>query len=468
MSGNTPWNLVILAAGQGKRMRSDLPKVLHPLAGRPLLAHVVDTARALANLKPPAATVVVIGEGRGQVTEALGNCDDLLFVTQQQQLGTGHAVLQALPMLADDGPTMVLYGDVPLVDVETLLPLLIAAGDGVALLTARAPDPAGYGRVVRDAEGRVIRIVEERDATDAERAIGEINTGILVAPTRRLKAWLVQLRNDNTQHEYYLTDVIALAVRDGVPVSALVAPDPTEVLGVNTRAQLARAERIVRQRCAENLLQLGATLADPARIDVRGEVTVGADVFIDVGCVFEGKVDLADGVRVGPYCVLRDVQVGAGTEVAAFSHLDGCRVGKMARVGPFARLRPGANLEDEVHIGNFVEVKASRVGRTSKVNHLAYIGDAEVGSGTNIGAGTIVANYDGDNKHRSRIGCDVQVGSNVVLVAPIEVGDGATIGAGSTVSRSVPPGKLTVARARQVTVDNWRRPGKKPQGGSPR
>ena len=455
-------NLVILAAGQGKRMHSDLPKVLHPLAGRPLLAYVLDTARAVAvRLKLPAEIVVVVGHGGERVAETFAGQAGVRFITQQPQLGTGHALLQAAPELDDSQPTLVLYGDVPLIGAQTLLDLVRAAGDGVALLSAHVPDPAGYGRVVRDRTGAVVRIVEERDATDAERTIGEINTGILVAPTGRLKAWLAQLRNDNAQREYYLTDVVALAVGDGVPVAACTAPEALEALGVNSKAQLANLERIVQQRNAEHLMRAGATLADPARIDVRGELTLGADVFIDVGCVFEGKVDLDDGVRIGPYCVLRDVLVGAGTEVLAFSLLDTCRIGAMARVGPFARLRPGANLEDEVHIGNFVEVKASRVGRASKASHLAYIGDAEVGSGTNIGAGTIVANYDGANKHRSRIGADVQIGSNVVLVAPIEVGDGATIGAGSTVSRSVPPGKLTVARARQVTVDNWKRPVKK-------
>jgi bifunctional UDP-N-acetylglucosamine pyrophosphorylase/glucosamine-1-phosphate N-acetyltransferase len=458
-------NLVILAAGQGKRMRSDLPKVLHPLAGRPLLAHVLDTTRSVAaRLGLPADVVVVVGHGGARVADVFAGYDGVRFVTQTPQLGTGHAVLQAAPLLDEAEPTLVLYGDVPLIQVDTLLALLREAGDGVGLLSARVPDPSGYGRVVRDGAGRVMRIVEERDATDAERSIDEINTGILVAPTRRLKSWLAQLGNDNAQREYYLTDAIALAVRDGVPVAACVAPDAGETLGVNSRAQLAQLERIVQQRNAERLMQAGATLADPARVDVRGEVTVGADVFIDVGCVFEGLVELADRVTVGPYCVLRDTTVGADTEVAAFSHLDGCRIGASARVGPYARMRPGARLDDEVHIGNFVEVKASHVGRGSKANHLAYIGDTEVGPRTNIGAGTIVANYDGVNKHRSRIGQDVQVGSNTVLVAPIEVGDGATIGAGSTVCREVPPGGLTLARARQVTIPGWKRPAKKPKG----
>jgi bifunctional UDP-N-acetylglucosamine pyrophosphorylase / glucosamine-1-phosphate N-acetyltransferase len=455
-------NLVILAAGQGKRMRSDLPKVLHALAGRPLLAHVLDTARAVAaKLGLSADVVVVVGHGGAQVARAFAGDNGIRFVTQQPQLGTGHAVLQAAPLLNDAEPTMVLYGDVPLIEADTLGALARAAGNGLALLSARLPDPTGYGRIVRDAAGGVARIVEERDATDAERSIDEINTGFLVAPTRRLKSWLGQLGNDNAQREYYLTDVIALAVRDGTPVAACLAPDARQTLGVNSKSQLAQLERIVQQRSAEHLMQQGATLADPARLDVRGQLTVGSDVFIDIGCVFEGLVELGDRVRVGPYCVLRDTTVGAGTEVAAFSHLDGSRIGASARVGPYARLRPGTTLDNEVHIGNFVEVKASRVGQGSKANHLAYVGDAEVGSGTNIGAGTIVANYDGVNKHRSRIGRDVQVGSNTVLVAPIEVGDGATIGAGSTVCREVPSGGLTLARARQVTVADWKRPTKK-------
>jgi bifunctional UDP-N-acetylglucosamine pyrophosphorylase/glucosamine-1-phosphate N-acetyltransferase len=455
-------NLVILAAGQGKRMRSQLPKVLHTLAGRPLLAHVLGTARTVAaKLGLPADVVVVVGHGAEQVAHVFAGDSGVRFVTQQPQLGTGHAVLQAAPLLDETGPTLVLYGDVPLIEADTLVALARAAGDGIALLSARVPDPAGYGRIVRDADGRVARIVEERDATEAEKSINEINTGFLVAPTRKLKSWLAQLGNDNAQREYYLTDVVALAARDSSPVNAVIAPDARPTLGVNSKAQLAQLERIVQQQAAERLMQQGATLADPARLDIRGEISVGADVFIDIGCVFEGRVELGDGVRVGPYCVLRDTTVGVGTEVAAFSHLDGAQIGASARVGPYARLRPGTRLDDDVHIGNFVEVKASRVGQGSKANHLAYVGDAEVGSRTNIGAGTIVANYDGVNKHRSRIGRDVQVGSNTVLVAPIEVGDGATIGAGSTVCREVPSGGLTLARARQVTKADWKRPTKK-------
>jgi bifunctional UDP-N-acetylglucosamine pyrophosphorylase/glucosamine-1-phosphate N-acetyltransferase len=455
-------NLVILAAGQGRRMRSDLPKVLHSLAGRPLLAHVLDTARAVASaLGQPGNVIVVTGHGSALVTAAFGDEPGIRFVTQQAQLGTGHAVLQAAALLDDAGPTLVLYGDVPLVQPATLLALLQAAGEGVGLLSARVADPAGYGRVVRDSTGKVVGVVEERDASVEQRSIDEINTGILVLPTRPLKAWLAQLTNDNAQREYYLTDVIGLAAREGAPVTACVAPDPGEVLGVNSKSQLAALERTLQRRSAEHLMHCGATLADPARIDVRGQVSVGTDVFIDVGCVFEGEIALGDRVRIGPYCVLRDATIGADTEIGAYSHLASCRVGASARVGPYARLRPGASLDDEVHIGNFVEVKASHVGQGSKANHLAYIGDAEVGQRTNIGAGTIVANYDGVNKHRSRIGQDVQVGSNTVLVAPIQVGDGATIGAGSTVSREVPPGGLTLARAPQVTIAGWKRPSRK-------
>ncbi len=455
-------NLVILAAGQGKRMRSALPKVLHPLAGRPLLEHVLATARAVAGaLGRPARPVVVVGHGAASVRAAFARDPAVRFVLQEPQLGTGHAARQAAPLLDDAEPTLVLYGDVPLVQADTLVALVRAAGGGVGVLSARLADPTGYGRIVRDAAGQVARIVEERDASAQQRAIQEINTGILAAPTARLKAWLAELRDDNAQREYYLTDVIALAVRDRVPVVASIAPDADEALGVNSKSQLARIERTWQRRCAERLMQAGATLADPARIDVRGELSVGTDVSIDVGCVFEGRVELADRVKLGPYCVLRDASVGAGTRIEAFSHLEQCRIGADARIGPFARLRPGAQLDDEVHIGNFVEVKASRVGRAAKANHLAYIGDAEVGARVNIGAGTIVANYDGADKHRTQIGADVHVGSNSVLVAPIRVGDGATIGAGSTVSKEVPPGGLTLARARQVTIADWKRPAKK-------
>jgi len=455
-------NIVILAAGQGKRMRSALPKVLHELAGRSLLAHVVDSARTLTlALGQAARLVVVVGHGGERVREAFKSDPGLLFVTQEPQLGTGHAVQQAVPWLDEAEPTLVLYGDVPLVQPRTLQALVGAAAGGVAVLTVRLAEPGGYGRIVRGADGHILRIVEERDASAEQRSIDEVNTGILTAPTGRLVKWLNALGRDNAQGEYYLTDVIALAVADRIPVAACLARDPEETLGVNSKAQLAGLERIVQRRTAERLMSEGASLADPARIDVRGELAIGADVFIDVGCVFEGKVELGDEVRVGPYCVVRDAVIGRAAQIRAFSHLDGCRVGASALVGPYARLRPGALLEDEVHIGNFVEVKASTVGHAAKANHLAYIGDAEVGARSNIGAGTIFANYDGANKHRSVVGQDVNVGSNSVLVAPIVVGDGATVGAGSTVTREVPAGGLTVARARQTSIPLWRRPVKK-------
>jgi len=454
-------NIVILAAGQGKRMKSTLPKVLHPVAGRPMLSHVLDTARLVGSGGGPVRPVVVVGHGGEAVQAAFRTAGDLVFVTQAPQLGTGHAVQQAVPHLDDRGPTLVLYGDVPLIGATTLQRLAAAAGDGVALLTVRLSDPSGYGRIVRDAAGRIVRIVEERDAAPAERAIDEVNTGILVAPTARLKAWLAALSNRNAQGEYYLTDVIALAVAAGVPVTAVVLADADEALGVNSPEQLAQVERIAQRRTAQALMEAGVRLADPARIDVRGRLEAGADVFIDVGCVFEGHVVLGDGARIGPHNVLRDCRIGAGTEVFGFCYLEAASIGARARIGPYARTRPTVTLGDDVHIGNFVEVKNSQMGAGSKANHLAYVGDATVGARVNIGAGTIVANYDGANKHRTRIGDDVQTGSNSVLVAPLEIGAGATVGAGSTVSKDVPAGKLTVARSKQITLEHWKRPTKK-------
>jgi bifunctional UDP-N-acetylglucosamine pyrophosphorylase/glucosamine-1-phosphate N-acetyltransferase len=456
-------NIVILAAGQGKRMRSHLPKVLHPVAGRPMLDHVIAAAQAVAAGRGgPTRTVVVVGHGADQVRGAFSDRGDVDFVLQQPQLGTGHAVMQAVPLIDDAWPTLVLYGDVPLVRPETLKRLLDGAGDAVAVLTVRLGDPTGYGRIVRDWHGNVLKIVEQKDASDEERRIDEVNTGILVAPTGRLKAWLAKLSNDNAQQEYYLTDVVAQAVAEGVRVAGIAAADADETLGVNSKAQLARIERVAQARAAAAAMDAGATLADPARFDVRGELTVGADVYIDVNCVFEGRVSLADGVRIGPNCVLRDCAIGAGTEVQGFCHLDGATIGADARIGPFARLRPTTALAEGVHIGNFVEVKNSQLGAGSKANHLSYVGDAAVGRDVNIGAGTIVANYDGANKHRTVIGDRAHTGSNSVLVAPITVGEDATVGAGSTVTREAPAGQLTVARAKQVTVRGWKRPLKKP------
>jgi bifunctional UDP-N-acetylglucosamine pyrophosphorylase/glucosamine-1-phosphate N-acetyltransferase len=446
--------IVILAAGQGKRMNSDLPKVLQPLAGRPLLSHVLDTAAALA----PRQIVVVHGHGAEQVQQEFAR-SAVGWALQSPQLGTGHALMQAMPIVADDDLLLVLYGDVPLVQRDTLARLIALAGPRrLALLTVELQDPQGYGRVVRDARGQVRRIVEQRDASPRELRLRECNTGVLVAPARLLRGWLKQLRNDNAQGEYYLTDVIALAVRDKVQVAPLLAPGPTEVLGINDRTQLAAAETAYRaQRCAQ-LLAAGATLVDPVRCDVRGSVAIGRDVHVDVNVIFEGRVALGDGVRIGPNCVLRDVEIGTGSIVYANSLLEQAQVGRDCRIGPYARLRPGARLADEVHVGNFVEVKNSDIGTGSKANHLTYIGDSSVGAGVNVGAGTVTCNYDGANKHRTVIGDGVFVGSGSMLVAPVRIGPQATIGAGSTITREVPAGKLTLERSRQVTVENWQRP----------
>ncbi len=428
-----------------------------------MLAHVITTAQAVAAGRDgETRTVVVIGHGAEQVRDAFSDRADVDFVLQQPQLGTGHAVMQAAPRLDDSAATLVLYGDVPLVRAETLRRLLDGAAGSVGVLTVKLPDPTGYGRIVRDWHGHVLRIVEQKDASDEERRIDEINTGILVAPTLRLKQWLAQVSNNNAQQEYYLTDVIARAVADGVRVAGVEAADAEETLGVNSKVQLAQLERAAQGRAAEAAMDAGATLADPARFDVRGELVVGADVFIDVNCVFEGRVELADGVHIGPNNVLRDCTIGAGTEVLGFCYLESAQIGAHARIGPFARTRPQVVLADEVHIGNFVEVKNSQLAHGAKANHLSYVGDASVGRKVNIGAGTIVANYDGANKHRTVIEDDVHTGSNSVLVAPITVGAGATVGAGSTVAGTVPAGKLTVARARQVTIERWTRPVKKP------
>ena len=450
-----PLQVVILAAGQGKRMHSDLPKVVHPLAGRPLLAHVIDTARTLT----PERVCVVVGHGAAAVRERVPG-EAITWVPQDEQLGTGHAVMQAMPFLDPGGVVLVLYGDVPLIAAATLRSLVNAASGGnLALLTQELAEPRGYGRVVRD-RGRVLRIVEEKDASVAERAIREVNTGVLAAPRARFDRWLAALRNDNAQREYYLTDVVAAAVAEGVPVEVRHPGAPHECLGVNSKVELAALERRYQMNQSAKLLEAGVTLADPARIDVRGELQCGRDVAIDVNCIFEGRVVLGDGVRIGAHCILRDVTIGAGTEVKPFSLVEEASVGSNARIGPYARIRPGTQLDDEVHVGNFVEVKASTIGRASKANHLAYVGDSTVGKDVNIGAGTITCNYDGANKHRTVIEDDVHVGSDVQLVAPVTVGRGATIAAGATIVDDVPPGGLTLTEKKQVTRPGWKRPRK--------
>jgi bifunctional UDP-N-acetylglucosamine pyrophosphorylase/glucosamine-1-phosphate N-acetyltransferase len=452
-------SVVILAAGEGKRMKSRLPKVLQPLAGRPLLAHVIATARRLS----PQRILVVHGHGGEQVRAAFP-AEPVSWVRQERQLGTGHAVQQAAPHLADEHTVLVLYGDVPLLGAESLERLVqIGAAGGLGLLTMVLEDPAGYGRIVRDASGRVARSVEQKDATPEELAIPECNTGVMAVPARRLKGWLAQLRNDNAQGEYYLTDVIGLAVSQGVTVTPVSLADPIEALGVNDKAQLAQLESVCRRRAVQALMTAGVTVVDPARIDVRGSVTHGQDVFVDINVVFEGRVQLGSRVRIGPGCVIRDSEVGDDTELFPFCVLDGAVIGAAARIGPFSRVRPTTELGPGVHIGNFVEVKNSTLGPDSKANHLSYVGDAQVGARVNVGAGTIVANYDGVNKHRTIIHDDAHTGSNSVLVAPITVGEGATIAAGSTVVHAVPAGKLTIARARQSTIQSWQRPVKKPK-----
>jgi len=463
-------NIVILAAGQGKRMKSALPKVLQTLAGKPLLQHVLTTALFLQGKQAKTGPIVVVGHGAADVKEFIANAsqEDPSFgkvatVLQAEQKGTGHALLQALPKIDVQEPTLVLYGDVPLTSKKTLAKLAKLA-DGVrgqdsalALLTQDLTNPTGYGRIVRDADGSVREIVEEKDATPAQKAIKEINTGIMVLPTNALKRWLKALRSSNAQGEYYLTDVIAMAVKDGVPIRTTQADYEFETIGVNSRDQLASLERTHQLNIANQLMDAGVSLADPARIDVRGTLECGTDVFIDVGCVFEGCVTLAVGTKIGPYCVIRNSVIGKNVSINAFSHLDGAKVGNHSVVGPYARLRPGADLANDVHIGNFVEVKNSKIAANSKANHLAYVGDSIVGSRVNIGAGTITCNYDGVNKHQTIIEDDVFIGSDTQLVAPVRVGRGATLGAGTTLTKDAPPNQLTVSRAKQISIP-WQRP----------
>jgi len=454
----TPINVVILAAGKGTRMHSDLPKVLHPLGGRPLLSHVIETACQLA----PTRLVVVYGFGGNMVPQTIDDAR-VTWAEQVEQKGTGHAVMQAQSYLSSDAPvTLVLLGDVPLVQLETCRAVVQQAARGnVALLTVDKADPKGYGRIVRSFDGHVSAIVEEKDATDEQRSIREVNTGIMALPTAKLAQWLGQLKSDNAQGEYYLTDVMALAVADDVKVLTGQAQHEFEALGINSKTDLAQAERIYQGLIADALMKKGVTLADPARLDVRGTLSCGRDVRIDVGCVFEGQVSLGDNVSIGPYCVIRNAMIAADVQVQAYSHIDGAEIGRGGRIGPFARLRPGTVLAEKAHVGNFVEVKNSAVGIGSKINHLSYIGDSTVGRDVNIGAGTITCNYDGVNKHRTVIGDGAFIGSDTQLVAPVEVGAGATIGAGSTITKNAPAGELTLSRGKQITIAGWKRPEKK-------
>jgi bifunctional UDP-N-acetylglucosamine pyrophosphorylase/glucosamine-1-phosphate N-acetyltransferase len=449
--------IIILAAGQGKRMYSDTPKVLHCLAGRPLLGHVIESARALH----PAVMHVVYGHG-GEKVRAAFEREAVNWVQQAEQKGTGHAVIQAMPAVADQAMVLVLYGDVPLIRTQTLQDLVAAAGtDSLALLTIPLDDPRAYGRIIRDKNGKVSKIVEARDATPEEAAVREVNTGFMAAPAAKLKKWLSGLRNHNAQGEYYLTDIIAMAVADGTPVVTRSPQDVSEIFGINSKQELAQVERLQQQQYAEKLMQQGVTLRDPARLDVRGELTCGRDVVIDVNVIFEGKVELGDRVQIGPNNVLRDCTVGSDTIIASNCVIEQSVIGEDCRIGPFARLRPENQLGARVRVGNFVEVKKSTVGDGSKINHLSYVGDTVVGSNVNIGAGTITCNYDGANKHQTNIGDNAFIGSSTALVAPVTIGAGATIGAGSVITKEAPPGELTLTRASQVTRSGWKRPAKK-------
>ena len=446
-------NVVILAAGKGTRMYSQLPKVLHNFAGKPLLSHVIDSARQLN----PAKIIVVYGYGGEAVPEAIAD-QAIIWVKQAEQLGTGHAVQQAMPYLDSDATTLILLGDVPLVSVESCQRLLQKAGQQLALLTVDKANPAGYGRIVRNASAGIEAIVEHKDASVQQRAINEVNTGIMAVGNSHLAKWLKRLGNNNQQREYYLTDIVAMAVQDGITVSAEITQDESQVAGVNSKQDLAGLERVYQLRYATRLMQAGVTLLDPFRIDVRGDLQAGNDVEIDVGCVFEGKVILADGVRIGAYCVIKDSNIGAGTVVAPFSHMDQVNIANDCRIGPYARLRPGTDLSAQARIGNFVEIKNSQVGAGSNINHLSYVGDSSVGKQVNIGAGTITCNYDGANKHRTVIGDNVFIGSDTQLVAPVTIGEGATIGAGSTITKNALAGELTISRGRQTTIKGWKRP----------
>jgi bifunctional UDP-N-acetylglucosamine pyrophosphorylase/glucosamine-1-phosphate N-acetyltransferase len=454
----TDLQVVILAAGKGTRMKSTLPKVLHPLAGKSLLGHVVDAAKALSASR----IAVVYGHGGEAVPQAFAT-SGATFVIQEPQLGTGDAVRKALPVLAASGVTLVLYGDVPLIRASTIRKVAEAARDALCVLTVVLDDPTGYGRIVRDASGAVKAIVEEKDADAPTKAIREINTGIIALPSAWMHDWIQSLRNDNAQGEYYLTDVIGMAAAVGRPIRTVNPDTEWEVMGVNSRSQLAQLERVHQREIAESLMAGGVTLADPERIDVRGTLACERDVFIDVGCVFEGNVTIGEGAVIGPYCVVKNTSIAAGSKIQAYSHFEDAKVGQDARIGPYARLRPGTELDEDVHVGNFVEIKASRLGKGSKANHLAYLGDSEIGRNVNVGAGTITCNYDGANKYKTIIEDDAFIGSDTQLVAPVRVGKGATLGAGTTLTKDAPAGELTISRAKQTTIPGWKRPVKAPK-----
>lgn len=448
-------NVIILAAGQGTRMRSGLPKVLHKIAGKSMLAHVIQAASQLN----PDRIIVVVGHGADTVKKEFAG-QNIDFVYQAEQLGTAHAVNQAMPLVPNDkdGSCLVLYGDVPLIQPTSLSELMLKANNGLALLTENMANPYGYGRIVRDSSGKIERIVEQKDANADELKITEINTGILAAPAQALKSWLNRVDNKNAQGEYYLTDIVGLAVQDRVPVQNSQPTEPWETMGVNSRRQQAELERIWQLKLANDLLDQGVSLADPARFDLRGNLQCGKDVFIDVGCVFIGDVQLADGVQLGPYCIISDANIGPDTVIQAYSHIHQANVGATATIGPYARLRPGAEISDKAHVGNFVELKKTKLGVGSKANHLAYLGDAVIGNNVNIGAGTITCNYDGVNKFQTVIEDDAFIGSDTQLVAPVTVGKGATVGAGTTLTRTAPAEQLTLSRPKQQTIPGWVRP----------
>jgi bifunctional UDP-N-acetylglucosamine pyrophosphorylase / glucosamine-1-phosphate N-acetyltransferase len=447
-------NIVILAAGKGTRMHSNTPKVLHEVGGAAILAHVIACAKKLQ----PQKIIVVYGFGGEIVREAFAH-EDLIWVNQAEQLGTGHAVQQAVPHLDDDANTLILLGDVPLVDAETCKKLLEQAEGKLAILSFIKPDPTGYGRIVRSAQNSVVAIVEHKDASDAQRQIDEVNTGIMAMPNKYLKEWLVRLQNRNAQKEYYLTDIVSFAVLDDVEVNAEITSDEYAVTGINSKLDLSLIEGEYQHRYAKKLMSAGVTLRDPYRTDVRGNLQCGQDVEIDIGCVFEGNVSIGDNVKIGAYCVIKNAVIAAGTQILPFTHIDDAKIGENSRIGPYARLRPGTILQADTHVGNFVELKNAQVDVGSKINHLSYVGDTTVGKNVNIGAGTITCNYDGANKFRTVIEDEAFIGSDTQLIAPVTIGKGATIAAGSTITKDAPAGALTFCRAKeQKTIVGWKRP----------